>query len=185
MATHVSRTGVGFGAQPAGVRPHRRRAARERSRRPERQGAVPPASGVQHRANGIVDFVKKELQLEHDLDDDCDRLIFNVEVLQNVLREAGKRQLSNDVKLLFGKLKHIGYDAMEVFNEASYESQRQQKCRGVPFIAASLGHKVRLEKGRSKWATVVPNEHWNVWNMFMMWKKLHMRIWLRSSSFKR
>uniref|UniRef100_A0A0D9XLB6 NB-ARC domain-containing protein n=1 Tax=Leersia perrieri TaxID=77586 RepID=A0A0D9XLB6_9ORYZ len=36
-----------------------------------------------------------------------------------------------------------------------------QKCSGVPFVAVSLGHKVRLEKDRSKWATVVRNEHWN------------------------
>uniref|UniRef100_A0A0D9XLB2 NB-ARC domain-containing protein n=1 Tax=Leersia perrieri TaxID=77586 RepID=A0A0D9XLB2_9ORYZ len=75
---------------------------------------------------GIADFVKNELQLERGLDNDCERLILNVEVLQNFLGEAEKRQLSNSVQLLFGKLKDVGYDAMEVLDEASYESQRHQ-----------------------------------------------------------
>lgn len=36
-----------------------------------------------------------------------------------------------------------------------------RKCKGVPFIAASLGHKVHLEDDRSKWASILHGENWN------------------------
>ncbi|KAL5225493.1 hypothetical protein ABZP36_012132 [Zizania latifolia] len=75
---------------------------------------------------GILDFVKKELNSEYALRCDCDSLIYNVELIQSVLREAEKTQLSDSVKLLFDNLKDVGYDAMEVLDEASYESIRHQ-----------------------------------------------------------
>uniref|UniRef100_A0A0D9XLB0 Uncharacterized protein n=1 Tax=Leersia perrieri TaxID=77586 RepID=A0A0D9XLB0_9ORYZ len=36
-----------------------------------------------------------------------------------------------------------------------------RKCKGIPFIAASLGHKVRLEEDRRKWASILQGEDWS------------------------
>lgn len=36
-----------------------------------------------------------------------------------------------------------------------------QKCKGVPFIAASLGHRLHQENDRSKWASILREENWD------------------------
>lgn len=36
-----------------------------------------------------------------------------------------------------------------------------QKCKGVPFIAASLGHRLHQENDRSKWAAILREENWD------------------------
>jgi len=36
-----------------------------------------------------------------------------------------------------------------------------RKCKGLPFIAVSLGHRLRQEKDRSKWEAIVREENWD------------------------
>ncbi|OEL28019.1 putative disease resistance protein [Dichanthelium oligosanthes] len=36
-----------------------------------------------------------------------------------------------------------------------------RKCRGVPFIAVCLGHRVQQEKDRSKWTAILHEENWD------------------------
>ncbi|KAG8092197.1 hypothetical protein GUJ93_ZPchr0012g19036 [Zizania palustris] len=81
---------------------------------------------------GILDFVNKELNSDYALRCDCKRLISIVEMIQPVLREAENAQVSDSVKLLFDKLEDAGYDAMEVLDEASYESIRHQVIHFAP-----------------------------------------------------
>ncbi|KAL6641286.1 hypothetical protein ACP70R_019467 [Stipagrostis hirtigluma subsp. patula] len=74
----------------------------------------------------FVDFVKKELQSEHGLQNEQKCLISNVEMIQAVLRGAEKLQLSELQKLWFSELKDVSYDALEVLDEYFYEVQRHQ-----------------------------------------------------------
>lgn len=77
----------------------------------------------------IADFVKKELQSQSSLPDERKSLISNVEMIQAVLTEAEKMQLSELQKKWFSELKDVSYDATDVLDEYMYEIQRHQVIR--------------------------------------------------------
>uniref|UniRef100_A0A0A9HP51 Uncharacterized protein n=1 Tax=Arundo donax TaxID=35708 RepID=A0A0A9HP51_ARUDO len=47
------------------------------------------------------------------------------------------------------------------FLHERFKEEVLQKCKGLPFIAASLGHRLHQENDRSKWAAILQEENWD------------------------
>ncbi|KAG8092198.1 hypothetical protein GUJ93_ZPchr0012g18911 [Zizania palustris] len=100
---------------------------------------------------GILEFVREELNSEYADSSDRDRLISNMRLIKSALREAEKKPLPGDLKLMFDQLKDAGYDAMEVLDEVSYESIRHQvitlaSLRNLPFISVANPSRVNFRQ---------------------------------------
>jgi hypothetical protein len=74
-----------------------------------------------------MELLKKKLEFACDIDNEGQKLMSNMEMIQAVLRGGEKMKFNDEQRLWFSDLKDAGYDAMDVLDEYLYEVQRRKR----------------------------------------------------------
>nr|AAM95683.1 putative disease resistant protein [Oryza sativa Japonica Group]AAX95733.1 NB-ARC domain, putative [Oryza sativa Japonica Group] len=81
-----------------------------------------------------MELLKKKLEFACDIDNEGQKLMSNMEMIQAVLRGGEKMKFNDEQRLWFSDLKDAGYDAMDVLDEYLYEVQRLLPILGEAYI---------------------------------------------------